>query len=123
MPILGIIGFKRYRIRCIIGTEPCEREREQDLLIDLKVEIDFTRAAHKDHLSDTVDYVSLAALCNEVAQRGCYQLIEKYATDLVHEVQKKFAIKSVWVRVEKPQAIPEAECAFVEFQQENSGLR
>lgn len=116
--MLGTIGFKGYQISCIIGLEPHERMRAQDLLVDLIVETDFSRVSESDSLEDTIDYVSLAALCKKMALAGNYCLIEKYASDLIKEIFALYPVKSAAVRIRKPAAIPEAECAFVEFKQE-----
>lgn len=116
--MLGIIGFKGYRVSCIIGTENHEREVEQDLLIDLKVEADFSRVSQSESLHDTINYVSLASVCKDLAQKGKYLLIEKYAADVIAEVLNRFPVYSVWICVQKPEAIPGAECALVELKSE-----
>ena len=116
--MLGTIGFKGYVVNCIIGTEDYERNQEQDLIIDLKVEIDFSNASVSGRLEDTINYVSLAEICKCRAIEGRYHLIENYATDVVLEMIQLFPVKSVWIRIKKPLAIPGAECALVELKQE-----
>lgn len=116
--MLGIIGFKGYKVRCIIGTESWERKEIQEIFIDLKVEADISRVAQSDDLHDTVDYVSLAAICRKMAEEGQYLLIEKYAADVLEKLPQQFAIHSAWICVKKPQAIPFAECALVELKRE-----
>jgi dihydroneopterin aldolase len=113
--MLGLIGFNSYCIRCIIGTEPHEREEMQDLLIDLRVEVDFSKISV---LKDTIDYRVLAAFCKDLAIEGKYLLIERYAADAIKKLLRTFPIKSAWIRVRKPQAISDAECALVELRGE-----
>lgn len=117
--MIGTIGFEGYRISCIIGTEPHERRREQELLIDLKVKADFSKVSHSGLLEDTINYMSLAHLCNELAVDGKYLLIEKYASDIIQEIFKLFPIKFAWVCIKKPAAIPGAEWALVELERED----
>lgn len=117
--MLGTIGFKGYTISCIIGTEKRERIEKQSLIIDLKVEVDFSKVSVSGRLEDTINYVSLATVCHDLAMNGEYLLIEKYAADLIKELLRLFPIKSAWIRVKKPLAIPGAECALVELKQEN----
>ena len=116
--MLGTIGFRGYRINCIVGIEPHERMILQDLLVDLKVEIDFSRVTASGRLEDTVNYVAFAEICNEVAINGKYHLLEKYAADVLEELFKLFDLKSAWIKIEKPLAIPGAECALVELKRE-----
>lgn len=113
--MLGSIGFNSFRVNCIIGTNLHEREIMQDLLIDLKVETDFSKVAVSGVLEDSIDYRSLVAVCKDMAIEGKYQLIEKYAADVVQKLLTTFPIKSAWIRVRKPKAISDAECAVVEL--------
>lgn len=114
--MLGWIGFNAYRINCIIGTEAYEREEPQDLLIDLKVEVDFANVSLSGRLEDTIDYRSLSNLCKEMAVEGQYLLIEKYAADVVKKLLATFPVQSVWIRVKKPKGILHAEYALVELE-------
>lgn len=114
--MLGTIGFKGYLVNCIIGTEPHERAAPQNLFIDLKVKINFADVALSGKLEDTVNYLSLAHVCKDVALKGEYLLIEKYAVDILDELFKLFPLKSAWVRVKKPAALPDAEYTLVEFE-------
>jgi dihydroneopterin aldolase len=111
----GIIGFKGLAVSCVIGTEPHERMHEQELIIDLKVEADLSKVVASGRLEDTINYVSLAQICKEMAVKGRYLLIEKFAADVLQEISEQFPAKSVWIRVKKPLAISAAECAFVEL--------
>lgn len=113
--MLGTIGFKGLVVSCIIGTEPHERMHEQELILDLKVEADVSKVVVSGSLDDTINYVSLAQLCKEVAVKGRYLLIEKFAADALQEISERFPVKSAWICVKKPLAISEAECAFVEM--------
>lgn len=114
-----IIGFNNYRISCIIGIEPHEREKEQDLLVDLKVESVYVTAAQSDDIKDTVNYMALAQICKEIACRGRYQLLERYASDVLDAILEEFPVISAWINVKKPAALPGADCTFVEFRKHN----
>lgn len=107
-----IIGFYEYKIQCIIGELPFERTHEQQILVDLKVEIDF---AHKDSLEATVDYTYLADLCRDIAQAGKYHLLETYAHAVLGKILGLDRIISGTITVKKPGAIPGAAQAFVEL--------
>lgn len=111
--MLGTLGFEKYRIRCIIGNDPHEREAEQDIFVDVTVAVDIAVAAKSDAIEDAVDYVHLAVLCKEMAIAGRYRLLEKYAVDTAQAIKKQFGATSVKIVVRKPKAIDGAECAFV----------
>lgn len=113
--MLGWIGFNSYLIHCIIGTEPNERKDPQDLLIDLKVQLDLSKVVVSGRLEDTIDYRSLAAVCKNLAEEGQYELIEKYAADVISKLFSIFPIKSVWIAVKKIKGLSEADYALVEL--------
>jgi 7,8-dihydroneopterin aldolase/epimerase/oxygenase len=117
--MLGTIGFKNYRVRCMIGSEPYERCAEQEIFIDLKVEIDISRVTSSDRLQDTVSYVELSEVCKHLAVKGQYFMIETYAFEVTEKLFSLFPVKFVWIAVKKPSAIPDAEYTFVELQREN----
>lgn len=115
--MIGIIGFEQFRISCRIGTNEKEHLQEQDLFIDLKVKIDFTRAVKSDDLDKTIDYVYLADTCQSVAERHPYSLLETLAQTMLEEILKNHAVKWVWICIRKPGALPShAKCALVEVE-------
>jgi dihydroneopterin aldolase len=112
----GQIGFKRHRITCIMGVLPFEREKKQDIFVDLRVKADLSECSKTDCVDDTIDYTALAALCTRIAQEGQYQLLEAYAVAVMKSIFKTFRVESVWIRVGKPKALSSAEEAFVELE-------
>lgn len=117
--MLGHIGFEKLHVRCIVGTEPHERKSEQDLYIDVNAELDVSAAAQSDSLKDTVNYVMMAEICQRTASEGKYYLLEKLATEVLHHIMSMPAVRSVSIRIRKPSALPNAECAFVELAREH----
>lgn len=113
--MLGIIGFEELKISCIIGVENHERHHEQEIYVDLKIETDFSKCAISDHIHDTIDYVALAQICTEIARKGKYQLLEKYACDVVNALLIQQGINWAWIKVKKPNALPAAACSTVEM--------
>lgn len=110
--MLGTIGFEKYRIRCIIGTELHEREKEQEIIVDLSVECDLLKPAASGSLSDAIDYVQLAEICRELAVFGRYFLLEKYIVDVVSEIRRRYPVKSVSMCARKPAALEGADNCF-----------
>lgn len=112
----GIIGIEHLRIRCIIGINPEEREFEQDIFVDLKVESDISRCITSDSIRDTINYIALKDLCIRLAHSKRHRLMETFAGDILIHLFKEFDIQWAWIRVKKPNAISEAEYAMIELQ-------
>ena len=90
-----------------VGITEQERARAQRLLITLEMDHDFTAAAARDNLADTIDY---AAVTDRLLHfgNGCHwELIETLAAEIATMVLEEFRPHRVTVEVKKfiiPQA-------------------
>jgi dihydroneopterin aldolase len=112
----GIVGFKDLSISCIIGDFPEERDNEQLIFIDLKVQTDISRCMHSDILKDTISYVDLAEICTNQACSQKYHLLEALANNILERIFADFPVSWAWIKVKKPKALPSALYAFVELE-------
>ena len=100
----GKVGFRSVVIPCIIGIHLHERIKKQNIVVDLEVSADFTACLLSDRIQDTVDYCALLEVCEEHAKKN-YQLLERYAAEVLLALFQKFPISYAEIRVEKPQAL------------------
>ena len=90
-----------------VGITEQERARAQRLLISVEMDHDFTTAAARDNLADTIDY---AAVTDRLLHfgNGCHwELIETLAAEIATMVLEEFKPHRVTVEVKKfiiPQA-------------------
>ena len=112
----GIVGIHQHKIECIVGVYPQERQKEQMLIVDLKVKIDFHNCLRSGKVEDALDYVLLAKVCTQLAQEKKYFLLETFASDILEHCILRLKVVWAWVRIQKPSAIPTAEYAYVEFE-------
>lgn len=114
---LGLLGIHQHRIDCMIGVYPEERLQVQTLFIDAKVKLDFSHCIASDQVQETIDYVLLANICTQLAQKNKYFLLETLASDILDQYIERFnAVVWAWVRIQKPSAIPSAAYAYVELE-------
>jgi len=107
------IGFHKLLVCCVIGVLEQERQNEQELFITLEAAC---RPPEGDVLEEAVDYSRLAALCEQTAKEGEYQLIETLAAAIAARLFDEERITSLKLRIEKPAALPAAAAAFVEVE-------
>jgi dihydroneopterin aldolase len=112
----GIIGIQDLQIHCIIGIYQNERLQEQDIFVDLKVQSDFSPCVKSDSIMETINYTKLADTCSEFAKLKKYGLLETFAVEVLDEIFRTFPVNWGWIRIKKPQAIPNAAFAVVEFE-------
>ncbi|MBS0620600.1 MAG: dihydroneopterin aldolase [Verrucomicrobia bacterium] len=106
------IGFKKLALNCKIGTLTEEKERIQPLFLSLSVSPRLLPA--EDALSAAIDYRELVQLCEEIAIGVHHQLLETLALKIREALIRTFPITSLSLLIEKPEALPSADCAFVE---------
>lgn len=112
--LLGTIGLKGLEIVCVIGAYDEERLRRQPLRLNIAMTSDFGHAAAEDRLAQTIDYGEVARLLTDMAENGRFHLIETFAERAAAELFDRFpGLREVELEVEKPQAIPAADFAFV----------
>jgi FolB domain-containing protein len=112
----GRVGFENLRISCVIGTLNEEREKEQDILVDIKAEVRLDACLLTDRVKDTLDYTALAALCIRLARENKYHLLESLAGAIIKSAFELFEIRWVLVKIKKAAAISDANWAFVEME-------
>jgi D-erythro-7,8-dihydroneopterin triphosphate epimerase len=102
-------------LRCIIGIHPEERERKQDLLINLTLYTDLRAAGKSDDILDTVDYQILEAELVTLVESSSFLLIERLAEAVGEVCLSRPGVEAVLVRIEKPEALRYAKSVGVEI--------
>jgi dihydroneopterin aldolase/D-erythro-7,8-dihydroneopterin triphosphate epimerase len=92
-------------LRCIIGTNEWEREKKQDVLIDIVLHADVLRAGHTDDLADTVNYRSIAKQVIDQVEASRYHLVEALAEHVARLCLADPRVAKVEVDVQKPGAL------------------
>lgn len=86
------------------GVHDEERERGQDFLFDVELEVGARGAS--DRLEDAVDYVAVARVVRDVSDSRQFALLEALATGLADELERQFSPERLRVRVRKPEVRP-----------------
>lgn len=108
--------IKDLLVRGIIGIRDWERENEQDILINITVFSDITRAAETDDIAYCVDYSALAKKVQTHAETAARFTVEALANDLANICLLEKGAQKVIVRVEKPKAVQNAQSVGVEIE-------
>lgn len=87
------------------GVLPHEREHGQLFVVDLDLDVDLGPAGASDRLADTVDYADLVGRVAALIEGESRSLIEALAGDIARLVLADERVRSVRVRVAKPQAL------------------
>jgi FolB domain-containing protein len=108
--------IKDLLVRGIIGIRDWEREKPQDILINVTVFSDTTRAAETDNIADCVDYSALSKQIQAHAETAKRLTVEALANDLAKICLEQKGVRKTIVRVEKPGAVRFAKSVGVEIE-------
>ena len=115
------INVNDLKLFSVIGFNDWERNHAQLLIINLTVYTDLSIAGKSDQLEDTIDYSKLAARVKHKAENNQRLSLESLASDLADICLEDVRVVSVMVRLEKPEAIPDARSAEVEILRSKAG--
>jgi FolB domain-containing protein len=110
------VFIKDLLVRGIIGIREWEREKPQDILINVTVYSDTLRAAETDDINDCVDYSALAKKIQAHVETAQRLTVEALANDLAKLCLETPLVKKAVVRVEKPGAVRFAKSVGVEVE-------
>jgi D-erythro-7,8-dihydroneopterin triphosphate epimerase len=108
-----IIRIKNLRLRTILGINEWEREKKQDIIINIKAEFDGTLAAASDDIEDTVDYKAMKRrVINLVENSKCF-LIERLITQIGEVILEDEKVLKVTIEIDKPHALRFADSVSI----------
>jgi FolB domain-containing protein len=108
------ILIKDLLVRGIVGINDWEREKAQDILVNVVIEHNLLPASRSDDINNTINYRTIAKKMINYIETSNHFLVETLAHRLA-----KFAIdegaKHVLIKVEKPSALRFSKSVGVEL--------
>jgi FolB domain-containing protein len=102
--------------RGIIGVNDWEREKPQEILINVVLFVDLRPVGASDQLEEGVSYSTVAKKLLAHAETAQRLTVEALATDLARLCLEDPRVQRVQVRVEKPGAVRFARSVGVEIE-------
>lgn len=111
-----MILIKDLLIRGIIGIHDWEREKKQDILINIVMETDCQPAGVSDDFHDAVDYRAVTKKVLALVESSSFFLVEKLAHEIALICLEDERVEVARVRVEKPGALRFSQSVGVEVE-------
>ena len=102
--------------RGIIGVNEWERDKPQDILINITLFVDLSPAGRSDNLEDCIDYRTIARNAQNRAETAQFFTVEALAADLARTCLEDRRVMKVRIRVEKPGAVRFTRSVGVEIE-------
>ena len=109
------IFIRKLKTIGILGVYAHEQTTPREILITLELSTDISQAAKDDNIDATINYATLAKSIQEFIKSNKFLTIEALIEALAGEILSDPKIQEVWLRVEKPGAVPDAEMVGVEI--------
>ena len=108
--------IKNLLARGIIGVYDWEREKPQEILINIILFGDLQKSGITDDINDSINYKTIAKDAQMLAE-NCQRLtVEALAHDIASSCLETSGVEKVIVRIEKPGAVRFAESVGVEIE-------
>jgi FolB domain-containing protein len=103
-------------IRGVIGITEKEREQPQDILVNVCISTDITKAGQSDNVEESVNYRTVAKKILSHVESIKRYTVEALATDIATICLAESRALSVLVKVEKPGAVRFSRSVGVEIE-------
>jgi D-erythro-7,8-dihydroneopterin triphosphate epimerase len=113
--VMDKIFIRDLALRCIIGIYPEERREKQDVVINVVMHADLSKAGRSDDLADTVDYKAIKKAILKLVDGSGFQLIESLAERIADIALSNDKVQQVVVTIDKPGALRFAKASAVEI--------
>jgi FolB domain-containing protein len=110
------IIIKDLLLRGIIGINDWEREKEQDILINITLSGDLKPAGSSDQIEDTINYRTITKQIIAHIENAKRFTVEALAQDIAQICLSAEGVERAHVRVEKPGALRFASSVGVEIE-------
>ncbi len=84
------------------GTHEQEKILGGKFEVDLEFAFDLTSAIKSDQLEDTISYVDIYKLIQQIMTNSKYHLIESLAGNIIKSIFQKFPIDKATIKIRKP---------------------
>lgn len=103
-------------VRGIIGVNDWEREKKQDIVINLSLSVDARAAGESDDIADALNYRTLTKRVIAHVETAEPYLVEALAHQIARIAIVDFGAQRAKVRVEKPGALRYAHSVGIEVE-------
>ena len=113
---MTIIRVKDLSLRTLIGFKPHEKKHKQDVIIQIKLEVDTSAVENNDDYQSEsfYDYRSMTKSIIKLVEESQYDLLEALTSRVLDEIMSNPLVKKARVEIEKPHALRYSRTVSVE---------
>lgn len=112
----AIINITNLRLRTFIGFNPEEKEKQQDIVINVEIHYPAGAPCLQDKVENALDYKHITKKIIQHVEEGRFLLLEKLVADVVEISSEPERVTYVKVKIDKPHALRFADSVSVTFE-------
>jgi len=105
MALRSLIRVTNLRLRTFIGFNDEEREKKQDVVVNMRIAYDAAKASASDSVENALDYKKITKRVIGHVEENRFLLLEKLSADILDIAMAEPATQGAWVEVDKPHAL------------------
>lgn len=119
---LATIRISNLRLRTFIGFNPEEREKKQDIVINLCIRYRVNPAALNDDVDSALNYKTITKQVIDHVESGQFLLLERLVADVLEICCQHPSVEQASVTIDKPHALRFADSVSLtlDYQAERS---
>ena len=104
-PTSAIINIRNLRLRTLIGFNPEERVKKQDVVLNIEIRYAIDNAVLQDNVDDALNYKVITKKVIEHVEQGQFLLLEKLVSDVLDICSAHPSVRASSVTIDKPHAL------------------
>lgn len=102
---IATIRIHNLRLRTLIGFNPEERVKKQDIVINAEIAYTLADGVFDDRVEDALNYKTITKAIIERVEDGQFLLLEKLVGDVLAICSRDKSVQRASVTIEKPHAL------------------
>ncbi|MCW8926240.1 MAG: dihydroneopterin triphosphate 2'-epimerase [Xanthomonadales bacterium] len=104
-PTSATIRIRNLRLRTLIGFNPEERVKKQDVVLNIEINYSINNAVLQDNVEQALNYKVITKKVIEHVESGKFLLLEKLVSEVLAICSEHLGVRSVSVTIDKPHAL------------------
>ncbi len=114
------INISNLRLRTFIGFNPEEREKKQDVVINIEINYAINEAALDDCVDQALNYKNITKQVISHVENGSFLLLEKLVADVLCLCSAYDSVMKARVTIDKPHALRFADSVSLSLEYDAS---
>ena len=118
-PSSAIINISNLRLRTLIGFNPDERVKKQDVVLNIEIKYAIDNSVLQDNIEDALNYKVITKQVIEHVEEGQFLLLEKLVSDVLRICSDHPSVQYSRVTIDKPHALRFADSVSLTLEHRN----